>query len=109
LQDPRMQDPRGDFLNSLPTNNVQPSTTEMSVIEKLFETHKDTAKNVVKDFKNEFIVGIVVFALLLPQTDALLLKYVPYTQKSPYILMILKVLIFVLLSWLIRNFWLLKE
>lgn len=104
------KDPNSDLLYNLPTNQISPSAQELSVINKLFSTHGDTTKNLIKEFKNDLFIALLFFVFSLKQIDDLIMKYVPLTQKyPPYFLLIFKSLLFALICWLIKNFWLIKK
>jgi hypothetical protein len=103
-------DPNADFLNNLPTNQTIPSQQELNVVNKLFSIHSENTKNIFLEFKNDLFIGLLFFILSLPTIDNLLTKYFTVTQKyPPYVLILVKSLIFVLLSWLSKNLWLAKK
>lgn len=103
-------DPNADLLSSLPTNLNQPTHNEIEVINRLFtNSNQNMVKNILLDFQNDFILGIVFVILSLPQVDSVITKFVVITQKSPYILLAVKALLFVLISWLLKNFWLIRK
>jgi hypothetical protein len=103
-------DPNADFLNNLPTNQTIPSQQELSVVNRLFSSYPDSTKNIFLEFKTDLFLGLLFFILSLPTVDNLLTKHFVITQKyPPYILLLVKSLIFVLLCWLSKNFWLAKK
>ncbi len=103
-------DPNSDLLYNLPTNQISPTVQELSVINKLFSTHADTTKNLIKEFKNDLFIALLFFVFSLKQVDDLIMKFIPITQKyPPYILLVFKSLIFAFVCWFLKNFWLLKK
>ena len=59
--------------------------------------------------KESLIVGILFVILSIPQIDILINKILPITEKSSYILLLIKVLIIMLLFWLVKHLYLAKK
>lgn len=90
-----------DIIENLPTNTNVPSHDEIQIMDKLFYTDNSGFLNEVKKI---VILAILFVIMSLPPIDELVKKLVPITQKSPYMLLIVKTLCFVSIFWFIDNF-----
>ena len=64
---------------------------------------------VLDEAKDALLIALLVIISCLPQLDKLLQKFIPLTEKSPYILFLIKGLIAGGLYWLIKHFYLSKK
>ena len=99
-----------DLIKDLPTDKVEPSTDELQMMDILFKNANTPGmNNLFKEIKDSLIVGILFILLSIPQIDTLLNKYIPITQTSPYILILIKAIFIIGLYWLIKHFYLAKK
>ena len=90
-----------DIIENLPTNTNVPSHDEIEIMDKLFYTDNSGFLN---ELKKIVILAILYVIMSLPPVEDIIKKFVPITQKSPYILLIVKTLCFVCVFWFIDNF-----
>ena len=99
-----------DLIKALPTDKVEPSTDELQMMDILFKNANTPGmNNLFKEIKDSLIVGILFILFSIPQIDTLLNKYIPITQTSPYILILIKAIFIIGLYWLIKHFYLAKK
>ena len=97
-----------DSIISLPTDKNQPTPHELEIVNALFND-KNNKKNmslILSEAKESLIVGILFLLFSLPQLDKLLNKFLPITEKSVYILFLIKIFSVMILFWLIKHFYL---
>jgi len=100
-----------DPIAALPTDKHEPTPSELHVINTLFndDSNKKSMSAIFIEAKESLIVGILFVILSIPQIDTLINKILPITEKSSYILLLVKVLIIMLLFWLVKHFYLAKK
>jgi hypothetical protein len=97
-----------DDIESLPLDNVYvPSQNEKQIVESLFGIQdKSVINKIMNEFKDLVIVAILFIVFSLKNVDDLIYKFVPASQNSVYILLLIKTLGFVVLFWIVKNFYL---
>ena len=105
-QDLQQPGAAGDPIAQLPADQSQPTNNELQIVNTLFAHHKPEMNAVFAEVKDALIAGALFLVLSVPQVDALIIRIVPATGKSPYLLLGLKALILVALYWLIKHFYL---
>ena len=96
-----------DLIKDLPTDKVEPSHDELQMMDMLFKnTSTSSMNNLFKELKDSLIVAILFIVFSIPQIDSLLNKYIPITQTSLYILILIKSIFVMGLYWLIKHFYL---
>jgi hypothetical protein len=100
-----------DPITTLPTDKHEPTPSELHVINTLFndDTNKKSMNAIFIEAKESLIVGILFIILSIPQVDTIINKLLPITEKSSYILLLIKVLLIMLLFWLVKHFYLAKK
>jgi hypothetical protein len=100
-----------DPIASLPTDKQEPTPTELHVIHTLFNdnNNKKSMAIIFSEAKESLIVGILFVILTIPQVDTIINKILPMTEKSSYILLLVKIFIIMLLFWLVKHFYLAKK
>lgn len=99
-----------DLIKDLPTDKVQPSNDEIQMMDILFKnTPNNTINNLLKELKDVLTLGILFILFSIPQIDSLLNKFIPITVTSPYILILIKTGIIMVLYWIIKHFYLSKK
>lgn len=93
----------GDDINSLPTDQLAASEEDLRLVDTLFKKNDKTLRKLAVEFKDLFIIGILYIIFSLPQTDTLIQK-IPIAANSPYILVGIKTLAFMILFWIIKYF-----
>jgi len=98
-----------DDIENLPIDaNLKASSDEKDIVDSLFGVPKSSMENIASEMKDLFIIAILFFALSLKNTDELIGKILPATQNSVYLLLGIKTIIFMVLFWIIKNFYLSK-
>ena len=96
-----------DDIEKLPIdNNYVPTQNENDIIDSLFGVEKSVMNNIVNETKDLIIIAILFIVLSLKDVDDLIKKFIPVTQNSVYILLLIKTLSFVVIFWIIKNFYL---
>ena len=97
-----------DVLSTLPTDKIPPTQSELQILNTLFN-HKKEINNILSEAKEAIIVGIIFLLFSVPQLDSLIQKFIPITEKSTYILLLIKILFVIVLFWVIKHFYLIKK
>ena len=100
---------KSDAISSLPTDKVLPNRTEVETANQLFTKETSVTDKLLEQGKEASIIFVVVFIISLPQVDSLLSKFIPITNKSPYISILIKSILATLIIWIIRFFYLAKK
>ncbi len=100
------QAPISDNLSSLPTDKNNPSEVDKNMTDTIFGANLSITQKLVKEGKDMMIIGLLFISLSLPQVDELIKKFVPATQNSVYILILIKAIMVMVLFWLIKHFYL---
>jgi hypothetical protein len=97
-----------DVLSTLPTDKIPPTQSELQMLNTLFN-HKKEINNILTEAKEAIIVGIIFLLFSVPQVDSLIQKFIPITEKSTYILLLIKILFVIVLFWVVKHFYLIKK
>lgn len=106
---PMTASPVGDPIAQLPVDQNPPSNTEVQIIDTLFKKHRGTMDVIAEESKDALIVAILVIVFSMPQVDALVMKVLPMTENSPYILVLVKGVVAAALYWLVKHFYLSRK
>lgn len=99
----------GDSIAHLPVDQNPPSPNEVQIIDTLFKKHRNTMEIIMDEAKDSVLAGVLVILFALPQVDNLINKFVPVSEKSIYILLLIKGLIATIAFWLIKHFYLSRK
>lgn len=99
----------GDLLAELPSDQNMPSNEEIHLVDSLFKRHKGVIILMLDGMKDILIIGLLFLIFSLPQCDSLIKKFIPSTNNSIYILLLIKTLIFMVIFFLIKNFYLARK
>ena len=97
-----------DDIENLPLDNTYtPSHDEKQIVDSIFGMQdKSAINNIVNELKDLVIIAIIFVIFSLKNIDELIYKFVPASQNSVYILIGIKTIGFVVLFWIIKNFYL---
>ena len=98
-----------DFISKLPTDKINPSPEEFNIVNTLFEENVKPKSNFVYNLKTSIVVGVLFVIFSLNYLDEFIFKIVPNLRDiTPYILLIIKVILIIIIFFLIKTF-LLKQ
>jgi len=95
-----------DSIHDLPTDKVEPSQNELRIVNSIFKKNKKMVNTLVGEFQDPIIIGILFILFSLEQVNGIVFKFVPSAQNSPYILIVIKALVFMVVYWVIKHFYL---
>lgn len=95
------QQDMGDSIHTLPVDNNPVTENDKKILSTFFTTPGASGK-VIGEFKEGLIGGFLFVILSLPQIDELMAKFI--NQKSPYIMILIKAVVFVVAFYLVKNF-----
>jgi hypothetical protein len=98
-----------DSIDALPTDQTPPSHSEIQIIDTLFKQKQGTVQKLLSGTQDVLIVGFLFVLFSLPQVDVFIMKAVPSTTTSPYILVFVKTLIFMSLFFIFKNMHLVRN
>ena len=99
----------GDPILQLPVDKNVPMPNEVHIIDTLFKKNPGAINMIIEEGKDSIIVALLIIASCLPQINEAFKKILPITQKSEYFLFVGKGLLFGLLFWLIKHFYLSRK
>lgn len=93
-----------DPLLNLPTDVIEPTPEELNISNMLFNTKNNTPNlSFLSEIKNLLFIFILFFIISTKEFENLIFRFFPSTQKSAYINIALKGIIFVIIYWLLSN------
>jgi hypothetical protein len=98
-----------DNLQYLPTNKLSPSPTDLHLTDQIFGPETTFTTKFISEGKESIIIGLLFIIFSLPQIDELIKKILPIARNSVYFLILIKSLLFMIIFWLIKNFYLSKK
>lgn len=98
-----------DIIEQLPVDQSLPTHDEINLINTIFKKEKTNIQKILNEFKDVLFVGIIFIVLSIPYTENMIKSIVPMTYNYTYLTLIIKALIFIVLFWLIKNFWLIQK
>ena len=98
-----------DNLQYLPTNKLSPSPTDLHLTDQIFGPETTLTTKFISEGKESIIIGLLFIIFSLPQIDELIKKILPIARNSVYFLILIKSLLFIIIFWLIKNFYLSKK
>jgi hypothetical protein len=112
LRDMNLQQPQqaiGDFIEKLPADTSVPSHNEIRIVDQLFQQKKSIFDSILHQTKDILVMGVLFIIFSLPFVDNLITKFVTIASTSPYILIGIKALLFVLSYFIIMNLYIAKK
>jgi hypothetical protein len=102
-------DSNSDSIDALPTDQNNPSHAEIQIVDTLFKQKHNTVQKLLSGTKDVLIIGFIFLLFSLPQFDDLLKKLIPATEKSLYILVGVKAVLFAFVYFLVKNLYLVRK
>lgn len=105
---PGMNHPQlmGDIIEQLPSDQTVPSHNEIRLVDTLFQQKKSIVDKILTNTKDIMIIGLLFVVISLPPVDVLIKKFITITENSPYILIVVKALLLMILYFIVSNFYL---
>jgi len=99
-----------DRLASLPTDENPPTNPEIQMVDYLFGKDGSQKKinGLIGEFKLSLVAGGLFVILSLPWVDTLFKNFISVANNE-VILMIIKTVLFVIIFYLISNFWIVRK
>ena len=99
----------GDIIEELPSDQSVPSHNEIRLVDQLFKKKKGFVDKLLSQTKDILIVGCLFVLFSMPFVDGLITKFITIAGTSPYILIGIKALMFVVVYFLIKNLYLARK
>ncbi len=98
-----------DSIDTLPVDQNIPSQTEVKLVDTLFKEQYTAVQKLLEGTKDVLIIGLLFVGFSLPQMDDVIQRVIPSTSSSPYILLVVKGIIFMLVYFIIKNLYLVRK
>lgn len=98
----------GDSIDTLPVDKNTPSATELQLINTVFR-EQPMMQKLLDGTKDILVLGLLFIGFSLPQVDEAIQKVVPSTRSSPYILLMVKAMLFMFIFFIIKNMYLVRK
>jgi len=102
-------DNHSDNIDALPTDQNNPTHAEIQIVDQLFKQTHGTVQKLLGGTKDVLIIGFLYVIFSLPQFDDLVKKFISVTEKSPYILLAVKGVLFAFVYFLVKNMYLVRK
>ena len=98
-----------DSIDTLPTDQTVPSHNEIQIMDTLFQQQQSTMERIFTHSKDILLAGILFAILSLQPIDELVQKLIPITQKSSYILIMVKGIAFMVIYFVLKYQYLVRK
>ena len=99
-QPPQRQQPQGDLIRNLPNETTPVGADDKRIVDAMLG-NTSTSSKIFNELKDALIGAGLFIGLSLPQLDTLLDKIMTY--KSPYVYIVAKACVFIVLFYLLKN------
>ena len=99
----------GDLIEQLPSDISVPSHNEIRIVDQLFQQKKSLFDSILHQTKDMIILCGLFILFSLPFVDIFIKKFITITSNSPYILIGVKALLFVVIYFIIKNIYLARK
>lgn len=103
------QDSMSDMIDEIPTDLSVPSHSEINMVNTLFKQHRGKMQIIFDELKPSIFIGILFILFSLPQTDDIIKKFAPSSEKSIYILLGIKTITIIAIFYFINNMYLVRK
>lgn len=98
----------GDLIVDLPTDKTMPSHEEIRIIDAMFQKNKGIMEKIAIDAKDAIVLGILFAIMSAPPVTDFLTKFFP-SMGSPYMSILIRSIIFMLLYYVLKNLYLVRK
>lgn len=98
-----------DAIAGLPTDQSVPSEGEIQIVDTLFKEKHGTIQKIMGKSKEVLIAGLLYALFSLKYIDQLFIRVVPSLQNTPYILLLVKTVVFMLVFFIVKNWYLSRK
>ena len=102
----------GDMISQLPSDKSrmeQVPEEDMQVVNTVFHQSNAKSNSFYHGLKEAAVAGLIFILFSVPQIDGIFKKFIPMTANSPYMLIFVKAIGFVVVFWIVKNFLLNKK
>lgn len=97
-----------DSIDNLPTDKNALSHSELQIVDSLF-SQKPAIEALFNGTKEILLAGILFVVFSTPQVDDLIKKFVKASENSPYILLGVKAILFMVVFFVVKNMYLVRK
>jgi hypothetical protein len=98
-----------DRIDDLPTDNTAMSHNEIQILDTLFKEQKADMYRLMYGTRDIALAGLLFIIFSIQPVDELVFKFVPSARNSPYILLGVKTLLFMVAFFVIKNLYLARK
>lgn len=103
------QESMGDQIQGLPVDQTVPSHNEIQIMDTLFKQKHGVVNKIMAGSKDMLLAGFLFMLFNIPQIDDMIRKLIPTTATSPYILILVKTILFVVTYFIIKNIYTVRK
>lgn len=100
------QTTRGDPIVQLPVDQTPMTDGDLQLVNALFKNNRGRLNNIYEGSKDALIAGVLFAIFSLDQVSNLVKRCVSSAENSPYILILVKAILFAVTFWVIKHFYL---
>ena len=98
-----------DIIDELPTDLSIPSHSEINMVNTLFKKNRGKIQIIFDELKSSILIGVLFILFSMPQTDDLVKRFVPSSEKSIYILVGIKAITVIAIFYFLNNMYLVRK
>lgn len=98
-----------DSIDSLPVDKTEPTHPELQIVETLFKHQHTTIQKLLIGIQDILLLGLLFVLFSFPQLDEMITKLFPSSSKSPYILIGIRTIGFMLSYFILKNLYLVRK
>jgi hypothetical protein len=98
-----------DNIANLPVDEGQVSPQEVHLVNTFFKENQSKLQSIYSELKETIVAGVLFAIISLPPINGLIQTFVPITEKSPYLLLGIKALLFMIVLYGIKNLYLVRK
>lgn len=104
-----IQQNRFDYIEKLPIDTSEITPTELKIMNTLFSGNNTITQNLKREIKTLIILSTLFVLISLKYVDDIIIKFFPNIENSPYLLLLIKSLLFSITYFIINNFHLIRS
>jgi hypothetical protein len=98
-----------DYIDTLPVDESTLTQTEMQMLNGIFKEQQTAVQKILSQTQDITLAGLLFLAFSTPQAEDVIKRFFPSTTTSPYILLAVKTMAFMIVYFAIKNMYLVRK
>lgn len=109
MKDAKNRKMSSDMIETLPTDQTEPTQGELVIIDNLFRKQMGILDRALSGLRDVVVIGVVFLLISTSQAESLIKRFIPVTENSCYLLLLVKTLCFMFMYFLVKNLYLVRK